>query len=88
MLPSKDFQSRGFPIYIVQYRQTDSGSSPSNTISVSETYVIIENLSPSNGYSVSVAAAVRDGQDSLMGPFSENIEVSAISSSSKLRIKQ
>lgn len=76
-------QSRGFPIYIVQYQPTNAGS-PLRTNAISENYVIIENLLPDNDYLVSVAAAVREGQEVLMGVFSEEVEVMAISSSSKL----
>ena len=76
-------QSRGFPIYIVRYQPTDSGNL-FQTNPTSENYVIIENLSPNNGYMVSVAAAVREGQELLEGPTSENVEAMAVSSSSKL----
>lgn len=75
-------QSRGFPIYIVRYQPTDSGNL-FETNPTSETYVIIENLSPNNGYTVLVAAAVREGQELLEGPTSENVEAMAVSSSSK-----
>ena len=77
-------QSRGVPIYIVQYQLTNTGNL-FETSPTSENYVIIENLSPSNDYLVSVAAAVREGQEILMGPTSENVEAMAISSTSKLR---
>ena len=76
-------QSRGFPIYTVQYQSTDAGS-PLHINDISENYVIIENLLPNNDYLVSVAAAVREGQEVLTGPSSESVEVIAISFSSKL----
>ena len=76
-------QSRGFPIYTVQYQSTDAGS-PLHIHDISENYVIIENLLTNNDYLVSVAAAVREGQEVLTGPSSESVEVIAISSSSKL----
>lgn len=72
-------QSRGFPIYIVQV----NGGSISQTNAVAENYVIIENLETNINYLVTVAAAVRDGQEVLMGPNSENVVVAAVSSSSK-----
>ena len=75
-------QSRGFPIYIVQYQPANSGS-PLETNAITENYVIIENLVPNVNYLVSVAAAVREGQEVLMGPNSESIVVTAVSSSSK-----
>lgn len=71
-------QSRGFAIYVVRYHLTDVASS-SNTFTTSNNYAVIENLSPNNDYSVSVAAAVRDGQEILMGPPSESIKVTASS---------
>lgn len=77
-------QSRGFPVYIVQYQPTNAGSASRTTNIISENYVLIENLSPNNNYLVSVAAAVREGQEILMGP---NSEVMAVSSSSKLQLR-
>ena len=74
--------SRGFPIYIIKYRPTNSGTITTTT--VSENHVIIENLSPNNAYIVSVAAAVREEEEMLMGPFSEDVEASPISSDSEL----
>ena len=71
-------QSRGFPIYVVQYQPTNTDS-PSKTVTTSKNYAIIESLILNNNYLVSVAAAVREGQEMLMGPFSENVEAMAIS---------
>ena len=75
-------QSRGFAIYVVRYQPINTGN-VFNTTPTSENYVIIENLSPNNDYLVSVAAAVTEGQEMLVGPSSENVEAMAISSSSK-----
>ena len=72
-------QSRGFPVYIVQYQPTNTGSLL-KTNAITENYVIIDNLQPNINYLVSVAAAVREGGEVLMGPNSENIEVAPTSS--------
>ena len=72
-------QSRGFPVYIVQYQPTNTGSFL-KTNAITENYVIIDNLQPNINYLVSVAAAVREGGEVLMGPNSENIEVAPVSS--------
>lgn len=72
-------QSRGFPVYIVQYQPTNTGSLL-KTNAITENYVIIDNLQPNINYLVSVAAAVREGGEVLMGPNSENIEAAPTSS--------
>jgi len=65
-------ESRGNPIYVVEYQSTMSGSSV-QTVRTSEMYAVIENLSSDETYTVSVAAAVSASGNLMVGPSSSSI---------------
>ena len=78
-------ESRGNPLYVIQYRSAMSGSSPQN-VTTAEKFAIIENLMTDVAYTVSVAAAVRESDQLMVGPRSNIIMAPAVPSGKHDRI--
>ena len=65
-------ESRGNPMYFVQYQSTMSRSSV-QTVNTSEKFAVIENIVSDETYTVSVAAAIIASGGLMTGPSSSSV---------------